>query len=520
MKKIDKLVLRSFLGLFALTVCAAFFVLLMHFFLVNFNDLLGKGLGLTIYAQLASYVSIMATKQAFPLAILLASIMSLGSLGEHYELVAMKSAGISLPRVFLPLFFFVLLLSTLVFVSNSYIVPRAHLDAYSLLYDLMQKKPSIAIKEGIFYDGIPGYSIKVRKKLDDQKTLQGIMLYDHTQHKGNVSLTMAESGKIYTTHEDACLVIELYNGHNYVEVPAHVDLTTAHEAQLSKFYRSSFKSQKLLVSLASLQLSRTKQELFPSSHSTQNARQLADAIVAMKSTIQEARKSLREASPCLRIAPEAPASNLDVTTQRSLLEIANILHLKASVKQYHHAKTQPEEVRYGTELLAALSIPYQVTDLVHIYGTALDRAKVFKQALATQDTEIKRLEKAIKAYKLSRNNMLAWAVSCIIVFLIGAPLGVIIKKGGLGSSLFIATGLIIWHFLFEMLGEKWAQEGVISAFSGAWLANWLLLPFGVFFLRQAYHDAQLLGADFYVVWLQRLRNYARRVVHQWRSHRS
>ena len=150
MKKIDKLVLGSFLGLFVLIVCAAFFILLMQFFLVYFNELIGKDLGLAIYAQLASYVGILATKQAFPVAILLASIMALGSLGEHYELVALKSAGISLPRILLPLCWVVSLMSVLVFLSNSYVVPRAYLDTFSLLYDLSKKKPSIAIKEGVF----------------------------------------------------------------------------------------------------------------------------------------------------------------------------------------------------------------------------------------------------------------------------------------------------------------------------------------------------------------------------------
>ena len=164
------------------------------FRLLRIDALIGKDLGWTVYAQLAFYVGILATKQAFPVAILLGSIMAMGNLGEHHELTALKSAGISLPRVLLPLFGFVFLLSVLVFFSNGYVVPRANLNALSLLSDLTKKKPSVAIKEGIFYDGIPGYSIKVRKKLEDENTLQGVMIYDHTQNRGNVSLSIAESG--------------------------------------------------------------------------------------------------------------------------------------------------------------------------------------------------------------------------------------------------------------------------------------------------------------------------------------
>ncbi len=217
MKKIDKLVLGSFLGLFVLTFCVAFFVLLMQFFLFNFSELIGKGLGVDIYLQLASYVGVWTTKQAFPLSVLLASIMALGNLGENHELTALRSAGIPILRILWPLCVFVLLLSGLAFFSNSYVVPRANLNALSLLSDLVKKKPSVAIKEGLFYDGIPGYSIKVDKKLEDKTKLEGIMIYDHTEKRGNVSLTMAKSGRIYTIKDEAYLVIELFNGHNYLE---------------------------------------------------------------------------------------------------------------------------------------------------------------------------------------------------------------------------------------------------------------------------------------------------------------
>lgn len=511
MKKIDKLVLSSFLSLFLLTVCAAFFVLLMQFFLLHFDELLGKGLGLAIYTQLASHVAIMATKQAFPLAILLASIMTLGNLGENYELTALKSAGISLPRILWPLFFFVLLLSQLVFFVNSYVVPRAHLDAYSLLYDLVKKKPSVAIKEGIFYDGIPGYSIKVRKKLDDQKTLQGIMLYDHTQGTGNVSLTMAESGKIYTVHDEAYLMIELFNGHNYVEISPYVNATDSHDEQVSQFYRSSFKTQKLLVSLELLQLSRTKQTLFASSYKTKNTQQLAADIVAMKRAIQKSRQSLYTTASCFFVEPDNVEPTVATAAQKNLLKAANILHLKAFTEHQHRAKTQYEELRPDNDLTTALSAPYKTADLTCIYGAALSQAKAFKDELVPQVNEQKRLTKEIKRHELARYKMLAWAVSCIIVFLVGAPLGSIVKKGGLGVPLLIATGFIIWHYFCEMLGEKWVNEDIIDTFSGAWLANWLLLPFGLLFLKQALQGVRFLRAAFYADLVRRLKKYVRQL---------
>jgi lipopolysaccharide export system permease protein len=512
MKKIDKLILSSFLGLFFLTFCVAFFVLLMQFFLLHFDVLIGKGLGLVIYTQLASYVGIVATKQAFPLAVLLSSIIALGNLGEYCELTALKSAGVSLPRVLLPLFCFVLLLSLLVFFSNSYIVPRANLNASSLLYDLTKKKPSVAIKEGVFYDDIPGYSIKVRRKMDDQVTLQGIMIYDHTQDGGAVSLTMAESGKIYTIHDEAYMVIELFNGHSYIDPPPQANMTETHERQIPQFYRSSFESQKLLLSLESFKLARTKKELFSNSYKTKNTQKLASDVVAMKNSIRQVTQFL--STEALNRLIQLDSSELAEATTKpgDLLEIANILELKKAYAKHHHRdKTQSEQPVITADLPPAPSTLYRATDLSCIYTAALKQARTFKRGLALQATETKRLEKEIRKHELERHKMMAWAVSCIVVFLVGAPLGALIKKGGIGIPLIIATCLIVWHYIFEMLGEKWANEDLIDAFSGAWLANSLLLPFGLFFLRQAYKDARLPEAEFYTMLLARIKKYVRKV---------
>ena len=505
MKKIDKLILSAFFGLFVLTFCVAFFVLLMQFFLFRFDELIGKGLGLTIYAQLASYVGIIATKQAFPLAILLASIMAMGNLGEHHELTALKSAGISLPRVLWPLFGLVFLLSGLAFFSNSYVLPRASLNLMSLLYDLGKKKPSVAIKEGVFYDGIPGYSIKVRKKLDDQTTLQDIMIYDHTQDRGNVSLTMADAGKLYTIQDEAYMVLELFNGHNYMEEPAQGNAPGSNDSQVPQFYRSSFKAQKLILSLESFKLYRTKKELFTSFCKTKNARQLAADVVAIQGAIQAAKQSLQEKALRHLIDPgnTEPAA---ATAPVDLPAAANILHLKAYA-EHHQGKTPKESPSVATDLPPKALELYKATDWAPIYREALAQARTLRSEVASQVAETQRLAREIKRHELERYKMMAWAVTCLVVFLVGAPLGALIKKGGLGVPLVIATALIVWHYIFEMLGTKWANTEIIDTFSGAWLGNWLLLPFGLFFLIQAYRDARLLEADFYAVLLERIKKY-------------
>ena len=266
-------------------------------------------------------------------------------------------------------------------------------------------------------------------------------------------------------------------------------------------------AQKLLVSLESLQLSRTKKELFTRSYSTKNTQQLAADIVVMRETIKKIKKSLSITVSFLPIEPGDVT--LNTTVPEDLLEAVNILNFKAYIEQQHHIKSK--ELYVNPDLLTALSIPYKATDLPLIYEAALDQVRAFQEKLATQVAEIKRLEKEIKRHELARNKMLAWAVSCIIVFLIGAPLGAIVKKGGLGVPLIIATGLIIWHYFFEMLGEKWVQKEVIDPFSGAWLANSLLLLFGLFFFKQGYRDMRLLEADFYAILLGKVKEFARKL---------
>ncbi|MEL6358356.1 MAG: LptF/LptG family permease [Bacteroidota bacterium] len=507
MKKIDKLVLGAFLGLFVLTFFVGFFVLLMQFLLTYLDRFIGKGLGWGIYLQLFSYFAIIATKQAFPLATLLASIMAMGNLGQHHELTALKSAGISLPRVLSPLFVFVCLLGSLALFSNSYLVPRANLDVISLLHDLSKKKPSVAIKEGVFYDDIPGYSIKIRKKLEDQKTLQGIMVYDHTQDRGNVSLTIAESGKLYTIRNESYLVLELFNGHNYIEEASPKNTSESNDIPVPPLYRSNFKAQKLLLSLDSFKLSRSKKELFENFYRTKNASQLAADVREMQGEIKTARQSIQSATLKNAVAIDEADSVATTPLQETLL-VANILKLKAYAVQRHQAEEGGQDATTASEGPSTL---YEAKDLVHIYDKALEQAKASRKKVVSQIRKEKRLRREIIRHDLERHQMMAWAATCIVIFLVGAPLGAIIKKGGLGVPLVIATALIVWHYIFSMLGEKWARAGIIDPFSGAWLANFLLLPFGIFFFIQAYRDARLLEADFYAVLLERMKKRVSKV---------
>ena len=210
MKKIDKLVIKSFVGPFLLTFVVVVFILLTQYMLKYFDDFVGKGLGAEVFAELLFYFSINMTPVALPLAVLLSSLMTFGNLGEHFELTAIKGAGISLTRALRPLFFFVTLISIVAFLSNNFVVPKANLKAYSLLYDIKQKKPALDIQEGVFYGGIPNFKIKINKKFPDGETIKDVIIYDHSTGLGNRDVILADSGKMYTIKNDRYLMLELF----------------------------------------------------------------------------------------------------------------------------------------------------------------------------------------------------------------------------------------------------------------------------------------------------------------------
>src|SRR3954469_130277 len=217
MKKIDKLILGSFIGPFVLTFLVVVFILLLQHMLKYFDDIIGKDLGWDVVGRLLFYFAIFMTPLALPLAVLLSSLITFGNLSEHFEITAIKSLGISLTRALVPIFVFVIFLTGVAFYANNTLVPNAALEAYSLMYDIKQKKPALDLQEGAFYSGIPDISIKVGKKFPDGKTLKDVIIYDHRGATGNKKVTVADSGRMFTFLNDQYLKMELFRGYDYSE---------------------------------------------------------------------------------------------------------------------------------------------------------------------------------------------------------------------------------------------------------------------------------------------------------------
>ncbi len=545
MKKLDKLILKSVVGPFLLTFVTVVFILLTQYMLKYFDDFVGKGLGAEVFAELIFYFSINMTPMALPLAVLLSSLMTFGNLGEHFELTAIKGAGISLTRTLIPLFFFVLFLSVLAFLSNNYVVPRANLKAYSLLYDVKQKKPALDIQEGVFYGGIPKFRIKVNKKLDDGETIEDVIIYDHSQGQGNNEVIIANSGKMYTFDHDRFLRLELFDGNRYSE---GADNRNRSSSGGGKFVRTNFDTTKMTFSLASFGLQRTKEEYFASHRRMQNMAQLAQAIDSLQGeqrTVRHAafmgsnrfyRYHLRYDSlmpPALAVSELNVPRPLAIDT---LLQDAAANQLRgqgmfsarlndtiitsppAKTRKIKDTETWRAEAlaqeatlprkhiveEVDTALLTRVDRSIEAAERSGVIAKALSQSRTIKNELQINSQKLRRLKAEINKSVYESGKKVTQAVSCLIMFLIGAPLGAIIKRGGLGVPVLISVAFFIAFYVLGEMSRKWAEELVMNPQLAVWFPNLVLLPIGIVFLIQARLDTRLLETDFYRVWAERI----------------
>lgn len=564
MKKLDKLLLKSFLGPFVLTFVVVVFILLTQYMLKYFEEFVGKDLGFYVFVELIMYFSINMTPMALPLAVLLSSLMTFGNLGEHFELTAIKSAGISLTRVLLPLFVFACVLSVLAFFSNNYIVPKANLKAYSLLYDIKQTKPSLDLKEGAFYSGIPNYSIKVDEKHPDGVTLGNLIIYDHSAGQGNTKVILADSGKMYPIHNNTYLMLELFKGNSYSEMASQG--SRVGKNVIEDFHRNSFDESKLVFSLASFGLQKTKEELFASNRLMKNVSQLSYDIDSMQTDLKKLYREMYENSnryfsyhlkgtlkvpehliPKTIEAPDEGSENDGAEPKATTSQSRSLPKLKASASPPSSKQgrtsidTSKNELVKNDSIQRADSLKHivladsvsnvavveldqdsvawtKIDSLFHIperhqkvLAQSLSQARYVKNNISMQATRDKNLTKEINTYIIEKNKKYAQALACLIMFLIGAPLGAIIKKGGLGIPVIVSIAFFIVFYVLTITGEKWGKESIIDPVLATWVSNIILLPFGLFFLKQARNDVRVFEADFYKVAFDKLKTRLRKI---------
>jgi len=573
MKKIDKLILSSFLGPFVLTFLVVDFILLTQYMLKYFDEFIGKDLGVGIFAELIFYFCINMSPKAFPLAVLLSSLMTYGNLGEYSELTAIKGSGISLVRTLVPIFVFVLFLTGFTYYSNNNIVPRANLKAYSLLYDIRKTKPSLDIKEGIFYNGIPNFSINVKKKYPDD-ILKDVIIYDHSKGVGNTDVILADSGRMYTFFHDQYLMLELYQGRRYSESKSSLQHARTNKS-IKSFTRNTFDRSNLVFSLASFDFKKTREELFASSRYMKNLAQLNHDIDSMGQQVfvykyqlflgvkgyfsykmrnwdlpldmintKNALDSIRRTkiTDSVELAKFERENKIKFMTESQFKRNRGKKHKADSLKSLHKDSTSkkinpvlanlirgrdqitPKSKKTNSAPAKKVKPKAQETDSTYapvrtnkenwqiirkrwsepklkaqIAQSALGKARQSKNALKTMSDRMYNFNREINRHYIEKHKKFSEAFACLIMFLIGAPLGAIIKRGGLGFPVIISIIFYVIYYVLSIIGAKWVKEGVIIPFVGIWLANIILFPPGLFFLRQAKNDVRLFDSDYYQV---------------------
>lgn len=481
MKKLHLFILKSFLGPLAMTFFISLFILVMQFLWRYVDDLVGKGLEWYVMSELLFYASLQVVPMALPLAILLASLMTFGNMGEHYELTAIKSAGISLPRIMQPLVIFILMVAGGAFWFSNHLLPVANLKLYSLLYDVRQTRPELDIKEKVFYDGIGDFSIKIDEKDRQTNMMHTIMIYDHRDKLSkNSNVTLADSGKLQVSSDKKYMMLTLYNGIRFDEKVAQ-EKRRLRDRELQSFRTDVFGSQTALIELQGFDFTRTDEGFFKSSDRMKNLTQL------------------RVDEDSIQILKNKQVNDLSKRMSETHFMQVRYFYRNDTVETLNDAILKEASVN-ADSLMAALSVERQR----NAYETALRQARENRQLIEDQFRFIEKEDEKIVKHQMERHRKFTLPFACVVFFFIGAPLGAIIRKGGLGMPVVISVLFFIVYYVINTTGEKMARENIWETWQGMWLSSGILLVIGAFITYKSATDSALLNADAYTIFFQKL----------------
>ena len=464
MKKLYRYIVKSFLGTFLFTFFIVIFILLMQFLWLYVDDLVGKGLEMKILAELFFHMSITFIPMALPLAILLASLMCFGDFGEHYELVAMKSSGISMWKVMRPMVFFSLILSGLAFIISDSVIPVATLKGKTLLFDVQRQKLAFNIKEGVYYKDIDNYVIYVEKKGEDGSSIYGVKIYDHTDRMGNTNIISADSGLMSLSPNQRNIIFTLYNGYNYT------DITTEDNFKESRpFERMSFKQEQIKFSLKDFDMTRSNEDMYKSYQSMMNIRQLSRSLDSLE---------------------QRYASRQEAFTQGYMNRWNNYNSIHVEDKPL--AEMSADSV---SKLVWPLLEQLDDESRQQILDAAIATARNAKDNASFNNIDMKSQMENINKHKKEWHKKFTLSIACLIFFFIGAPLGTIIRKGGLGLPVVISVLFFVVYYIISTICEQMAVFGDLNMFLGVWMSSIVMLPIGIFLTTKATSDAALFDGD-------------------------
>ena len=479
-KRLYWFVLKSFVPLFCMTFFICLFIVLMQFLWRYIDELVGKGLTIDLIGELFFYAALSMVPMALPLAILLASLMTFGNLGEHFELTAMKASGVSLLKVMSPLIVLMGIIAVGAFFFQNNVLPIAQTKMYTLLFSVRQKSPELEIPEGVFYDQIPGYNFFVDHKDRLSGTLYEIMIYDMSKGFDNAGIILADSGKLVMTEDKSHLFLKLWEGESFD------NLKEAGSSMKNVPYRrESFHDKSILLEFDA-NFNRLDEEGMRNQYVGKNITELQATIDSVGLMVD----------------------SMGVSYSRTIMEAPRM-----GVSSVNYRPDESGRLVEAPVPDVALSKPLNVDSLltgpnsaarVNYVSQALNKAKNMKQEYEFRSLVMKEELKTIRRHDIELQKKFTLSFACIIFFFIGAPLGAIIRKGGIGMPLVISVILFIFYYIIDNTGYKMARDGRILVWEGIWLSSAILLPLGIFFTYKAVNDSAVFNKDAYLNFFRRL----------------
>lgn len=468
MKVIHRLVIKSYLGPLVLSTFIVLFILVMNFVWRYIDELVGKGLSGDVIMELVFYVSINALPEALPLSILLSAIITMGDMGENYELLAMKSSGMSLMSILKPMIVIVGMISVGSFFIANDLVPYTTRKMNSILYDIGKQKQTIEFKDGVFFNGIENMSIRVETQNPETNLLKNIIIYDNRDHRGDMITTVADSGYIKISDDSKSLQVTLYNGSVYEQARNRNWLKT------NEMTHRIFSLSKATIALEGFALGSTDESLFAGSYS----KGIGELDTHIDSLQLVANKKNAESYEPFLIKYMFPHNNALISDSLKLMDTVT---LRKKV--------------YFLDSIAKMDL----TSSKRLWEVAKKNGYNSKSAFTREEGGAKGVIDQLYRHQVDWHKKILLPVSIIVFLLIGAPLGAIIRKGGLGMPILVSIFFFVIYYMVSMTGVKLTKEGTWIAYFGMWLPMFVLIPISIFLTYKATNDSNLFNADKYIV---------------------
>lgn len=445
----------------------------MQFLWKYIEDLVGKGLEWTVIAELLFYASMTLVPMALPLSVLLATIMTFGSFGEKNELFAMKSGGISLYRIMYPLLLFNICVCIGAFYFSNNFLPYTQLKMRSLLYSINEQSPEINIRSGIFSEPVEDFSIKADKKNRGNNTLENIIIYDHRNSSGNNNITTAEYGTIKMTEDKRFLILDLYDGYRFEEIRNPKDLNSSNKTrphQKTKFHR-----QTVYIEMDVLGMDRNNEDIYRGNF------EMID-----NSQIKEAVDSLRKVS--------------DKREYETWMNLTNTSLYKGISKQGPEIIIQDSTEMHTNDIQLNIDSLYNslnTSQKIKVNDFASNYARSAKSYIEVIDEELTSKSRWIARHEIEWHRKYTLSIACLLFYLIGAPLGAIIRKGGFGIPVIISVVIFLFYYMISIAFEKAVRELAFSPEFGMWISTYILIPIILYVLYSAGTDSLRISSHFY-----------------------